>query len=67
MMKKKFIQPEFFDRFGSDPLHLMLGHNAVRLVIDAVNLASVLEFPNHTPKVDHCSRRRIDNFIRRIS
>ena len=60
MMNDDFPQLKVFCRRRGDLLQLMFGHGPVRLVIDAFDCAAVLQFANHTPEINNCTRGNID-------
>ena len=55
MMKDEALQLKFLQRGIGNQFHLVLGHFRVRFVIDSLNLAIVLQLPDHAPEIDDCS------------
>src|ERR1051326_1455825 len=66
VMKDHVFKPKFPCGLFGDPLQLVLCHLPMGFIIDSVDLAPILQPPDHTPKIDCCSRIAIVVLRRRL-
>ena len=60
MIKHDKSQPKFLDCFSRDQSHLVLGHRRMHLIVDSLDVATILGESHDPLKIDHRSPAKID-------
>ena len=66
MINHEKIQREVGSRLFRDFLELMFRYACVRFIFDSFDLTPIFQFADNAPKIDDCSRAKIDNLVRRF-
>ena len=56
MMNDNALQAKSLCGLFGDSVQLMLGHFPMRIIIDSVNFAAILDGSDYTPEIDDCAR-----------